>query len=159
MKATKTALAALAAAWMAIASIAAEQTPPQNLEGSLALKGYDPVSYHQGEPKKGSERWTATHDGARYRFASKGNLETFLDDPETYVPRYGGYCAYAMMDDGELVDADPETYSLIGGRLYLFYNGFWGNTLEQWNEAAAKRGEERMVAEADRHWKALVQDG
>ena len=43
---------------------------------------------------------------------------------------------------------DPETFKIIEGRLYLFYN-FWGNnTLEDWNEDEVK-----LKESADRNWK------
>src|SRR5262245_25741488 len=48
--------------------------PAFNTSGDgLALGGYDPVAYFPeggGRPQRGDPRWTADHDGRRYRFAS-----------------------------------------------------------------------------------------
>jgi hypothetical protein len=36
------------------------------------------------------------HGGVTYRFASAANRAAFLAEPGTYLPQYGGYCAYGM---------------------------------------------------------------
>lgn len=39
----------------------------------------------------------------------------------------------SLGESGEKVKIDPETYKILDGKLYLFYN-FWGNnTLNNWN--------------------------
>lgn len=71
--------------------------------------------------------------------------------PEKYEPAYGGWCAYAMGETGEKVKIDPETYKIVDGKLFLFYN-FWGNnTLEDWNE-----NEKSLKSKADQNWKKIV---
>lgn len=67
---------------------------------------------------------------------------------EASEPAYGGGRPYAMGDSGEKVKIDPETYKIVGDRLYLFYN-FWGNnTLKSWNKDESK-------AASDRNWDNL----
>jgi YHS domain-containing protein len=56
----------------------------------FALHGYDPVSYHQGQPQKGKTEFSTLDTGIRYRFASQINLDAFLADPARYEPAYGG---------------------------------------------------------------------
>jgi len=68
-----------------------------------------------------------------YYFSSEMNKKLFIANPNKYLPNYGGYCAYAMGADGSLVDIDPETYEIIDGKLYLFYNKFFNNTKEKWD--------------------------
>ncbi len=122
---------------------------PQNLEGGVALAGYDAVAYRdQQKAVKGSRRFTTTHAGATYYFASETNKEKFVTNPEAYVPAYGGWCAYAMGATGERVSVDPKTFKVIAGRTHLFYNAFFVNTLTKWNadEAALK-------AKADANWR------
>jgi hypothetical protein len=56
-----------------------------------------------------------------------------------------------MGEKGEKVKVDPETFKIIGGKVYLFYN-FWGNnTLDDWNE-----NEGQLKSSADRQWKKYV---
>ncbi|MDX2176201.1 MAG: YHS domain-containing (seleno)protein [Candidatus Sumerlaeia bacterium] len=116
-------------------------------KGELAISGYDPVSYFDGTPSKGSETITSWYDGATYRFANEGNRAKFAADPVAFAPAYGGWCAYAMVD-GEKVDVDPKTYKISEGRLLLFYNGLLGNTLKKWNKA----DEADQLSKADANW-------
>ena len=57
--------------------------------------------------------------GVTYYFANTQNRETFQQDPESFEPTYGGWCAWAMRR-GAKVDIDPELYTLSGNRLHLF---------------------------------------
>lgn len=119
-----------------------------NIDGLVALDGYDPVTYFMGEPREGSDEITVTSRGITYYFSSEDNANMFSADPGKYEPAYGGWCAFAMGETGEKVKVDPETYKIIDGKLYLFYN-FWGNnTLEDWNE-----NQKALRLSADRNWK------
>ncbi len=94
-----------------------------NLDGTLALSGYDAVAYRdQQKAVKGDARFTATHHGAVYRFASAAHRDRFAAQPEPYLPAYGGWCAYAIGAKNELVEVNPKTFKVIDGRTYLFYN-------------------------------------
>jgi YHS domain-containing protein len=109
-----------------------------NIKKSIALEGYDPVSYFDGKPEEGDSEIKFAYKGVTYLFSSTTNLTRFKSSPEKYEPAYGGWCAYAMGESGEKVKIDPETYKIVDGKLYLFYN-FWGNnTLEEWNKAEKK---------------------
>jgi YHS domain-containing protein len=119
-----------------------------NLQDHLALKGYDPASYFSGKkPLKGDKKITYTYQEVTYRFASQANLEMFKKNPAMYEPQYGGWCAYAMGKSGEKVEIDPETYKIKDGKLYLFYNQFFNNTLPKWNE-----NENVLKKKADESW-------
>lgn len=118
-----------------------------NLEKGLAIQGYDPVSYFGGKAAKGSKEYAVNHQGAVYYFISAANAETFKKNPAAYEPQYGGWCAYAMGAKGEKVSIDPKTYKITDGKLYLFYNRFFNNTLEDWNE-----DEKGLKSKADANW-------
>ena len=97
----------------------------------LALEGYDPVAYfREHEAREGKSEITAEYEGVTYRFATPENKEIFLSGPSAYKPQYGGWCAYAMGAKGEKVEVDPETFKIVDGKLYLFYNKFFNNTLD-----------------------------
>lgn len=122
-----------------------------NTESGIGIHGYDPVAYlAENTAKEGRKDLSAKHDGVTYLFSSAENLEKFKKDPLSYIPAYGGWCAYAMADN-EKVDIDPKTFKVIGGKTYLFYNGLWGNTLEKWN-----KNEAPLKKKADEYWQALV---
>ena len=107
-------------------------------DAGVAIKGYDPVSYFGGTANEGSKEFSTSSEGAIYYFSSSANRDTFKANPGKYTPQYGGWCAYAMGESGEKVKIDPETFKILDGKLYLFYN-FWGNnTLDDWNKAEKK---------------------
>jgi YHS domain-containing protein len=111
-------------------------------EDLLAIQGYDPVAYFtDNTAKEGKKDISYNYDGINYLFASPEHLKTFKSDPEKYKPQYGGWCAYAMGATGEKVDIDPETFKVLDGKLYLFYNRFFNNTKKSWdkNEANLKQ--------------------
>ncbi|MCH6258000.1 hypothetical protein MLD52_15680 [Puniceicoccaceae bacterium K14] len=120
-------------------------------EKSVALYGFDPVSYFEETPKVGNESITFENSGVTYQFSSQANLEKFKTSPEKYEPQFGGWCAYALLD-GDLVDVNPERYKIIEGKLYLFYDGIWGNTLKRWNKQANASSERTLVETAHNAW-------
>jgi hypothetical protein len=48
---------------------------------------------------------------------------------------------------GEKVSVDPKTFKIIDGKLYLFYNKFFNNTLIDWN-----KDEMKLKKKADGNW-------
>ena len=88
----------------------------------IAMGGYDPVAYFDGgKPTPGVATISASHDGARYLFASAEHKSEFLKNPEKYLPQFGGFCALGTAF-GEKVDGDPKTGQVVNGKLYLNYN-------------------------------------
>ena len=63
----------------------------------VAIQGYDTVAYFTaGKPVKGSPEFEAVWQGARWQFANAEHQDMFSADPETYAPRFGGYCVMGM---------------------------------------------------------------
>lgn len=123
-----------------------------NLSNGIAIHGYDPVAYFkQGKALQGKKEFPVTLYGAVYHCSSAENRKRLLKYPEKYLPRYGGWCAFAMGDNGKKVDINPETFKISDGKLYLFYNRFPVNTLKSWN-----RNEMNLMRNADRNWKKLI---
>ena len=120
-----------------------------NLSGKqLAINGYDVVAYFtQGKAVEGKASLAVSYEGVNYHFSSLQNKETFLSQPLKYEPQYGGWCAYAMGATGEKVAVNPETFKILDGKLFLFYNKFFNNTLKSWN-----KDEKALNAKADGNW-------
>jgi YHS domain-containing protein len=122
-----------------------------NLEDHLAIEGYDPVAYFKlNKAVKGKKEFYLNQQGVVYRFSTLENREEFRKNPSHYEPEYGGWCAYAMGAKGEKVTVDPETFKIINGKLYLFYNSFFNNTLKSWN-----MDETNLKGKADVNWKGI----
>ena len=119
---------------------------------TLAIKGFDPVSYFSGKPVKGKKANSYTHAGVTYYFASPNNLNQFKLTPQKYTPAFGGWCAYAMIK-GQKVDINPKTFKIVDGKLYLFYKGLLGNTKTMWEKIiTSKAPEKQIIAKAFAHW-------
>lgn len=123
-----------------------------NLSGKhIAIEGYDPVAYFtQGKAIEGKASYAVSHEGVVYYFSSQENKAAFLAQPAKYEPQYGGWCAYAMGAKGEKVSINPETFKIANGKLFLFYNKFFTNTLKSWN-----KDEHNLHVKADAHWSKL----
>ncbi len=91
-------------------------------ENDLAIDGYDPVAYFtKSKAVEGSAKYTATHEGAIYRFSSKKNRDMFNANTEKYAPQFGGYCAMGVALNKKL-DIDPTAFHIDDGKLYLNLN-------------------------------------
>ena len=92
-----------------------------NAEG-FAIEGYDPVAYFNEEKAvPGDSQWTADYGGAKYAFSAQENRERFLQDPEKFVPKYGGYCAFSMAH-GSKSRIDPHQWKIVDGKIYFMIN-------------------------------------
>ncbi len=118
----------------------------------VALDGYDPVSYFSNQPTKGKSEFSTTYKGIIYYFISNENKIKFDKNPDNFEPEYGGWCAYAMGLDGDKVEVDPKRFKIINGKINLFYNGIFGDTLKPWNEK-----EKELIPKANANWKNLFQ--
>jgi YHS domain-containing protein len=109
-----------AAALIAFACAAQAQ---HNVDSSgLAIQGYDPVAYFtEKKPVPGKAEFTATHEGAIYRFASAANRDAFVAAPAKYAPQYGGWCAYGVAS-GYKAKIEPDAWTVVDGKLYLNYS-------------------------------------
>lgn len=108
-----------------------------------ALKGYDPVSFFTGNLTPWQDCGLQGHPlintsvaGYTFYFVSHDNRNAFIDDPETYWPMFGGFCAWgiayesmwnasmlgppAALDD---VHYCTEAWDVRFGRLYLLNRG------------------------------------
>ena len=88
----------------------------------LAIDGYDPVAYFtKGVATEGSKKYSLNYKGVTYYF------------------------------NGEKVSINPKTFKIVDGKLYLFYNKLFTNTLIPWNE-----DEDNLKGNADDFWKELI---
>ncbi|TYC52277.1 hypothetical protein FMN50_18160 [Rhodobacterales bacterium] len=113
----------------------------------LALRGVDPVSYFtDGEPKDGKFDITEVHNGATYRFVSEESRDLFKQNPEKYLPAYGGFCAFGTAM-GVKVDGDPDLWKIVDGKLYLNLSE---SIQERWNTDVPG-----FIEKADVNWDSL----
>jgi hypothetical protein len=113
----------------------------------IAIKGYDTVAYFtDGKATKGSSSFEYVWNKARWRFASLAHREMFIADPDHYAPQFGGFCAGAIVN-GVLVPANPETWTIVDGKLYMVAGT--QTDIVEWKADAAgniKQGEKQWPA-------------
>lgn len=113
----------------------------------VALRGDDAVALATGlATKAGLAKYTVEHDGVAYYFSSQETMKTFEADPERYMPRYGGFCAFGVAI-GKKLDAAPRYADIVDGKLYLFLNAV---AFEKYKEDKAG-----TLAKAEKNWPAM----
>ena len=113
----------------------------------IAIGGFDPVAYFiDGVAMPGKGDFEASFAGAVWRFRNEGNRGAFLADPDTYLPRFGGYDPTGVAR-GAAVPGDPRLWVMQGRRLYLFY------TAEARDLFAGDA--EAVIAAADLRWPSV----
>ena len=118
------------------------------LLSSTAVGGYDPVAYfREGRPVAGKSDITLQWRGVNWRFANAENRDAFKQKPEAYAPQYGGYCAWAVAE-GYTAKGDPKHWKIVGGKLYLNYDGRVQATWE--------KNVPGNISRAEKNWPAVL---
>jgi len=109
-----------------------------------ALDGVDVVAYFtQQEMVKGSRDHTVLWQGSTWYFSCDQHRKLFLEDPLSYAPQYGGFCAFGITE-GLTVKPDPKSWSVVDGKLYLNYDEY---TRTLWS-----RNNPLLIKEANDYW-------
>ncbi len=88
-------------------------------KNNIAIKGYDTVAYFtEGSAVMGDKQFAHSWEDATWRFANASNRDLFTANPKRYAPQYGGYCALGLAA-GEYADIDPDSWTIVDGKLYL----------------------------------------
>jgi hypothetical protein len=89
----------------------------------LAIDGFDPVTYFvEGEPKLGLPEYEYRYAGVIWRFRNKGNMAVFSENPDIFMPGFGGYDPIGVAR-GVAARGNPLIWAVSGQRLFLFYSG------------------------------------
>ncbi|MDG1823508.1 MAG: YHS domain-containing (seleno)protein [Flavobacteriaceae bacterium] len=118
----------------------------------LVGDGYDLVSYFfENKPIKGKSSISSQYQGLLFYFSSQENKDLFINDPTRYLPKYGGWCAYAIGDYAKKVDVDPLSYTIENGELYLFYKSYFNDTREKWI-----KNHDVLKQSAEENWQKII---
>lgn len=113
----------------------------------VALRGTDTVALAEElDVTFGHARFTAVYDGVAYYFAEEDAMNRFTADPERYMPRYGGFCAFGVAK-GKKLDGDPRYADIVDGKLYLFLNAA---VFEAYSKDKAG-----VLAQAEKNWPGM----
>lgn len=143
-------LALVSVSLLTSAAAAAAADPVYSNWRGLAIRGADPVAYFtDGAYRPGKSEHSIEWKGATWRFSTAANRDLFAANPEQYEPEFGGYCAYAI-SQGSLVSSDPESFSLVNGKLYLNYSA---SVHKKW-----LKDQQNYIDQANAQWPGLLGD-
>jgi YHS domain-containing protein len=124
--------------------------PVNQVEGGLAIRGYDTVAYFQeGKSVAGNGEYSHEYMGARWLFSSPENRDLFIRAPQKYAPQYGGYCSWAV-GHGYTANGDPRAWKIVDGKLYLNYNE---TIKEKWEKEAGE-----LIQKGDDYWPGFLEN-
>ena len=90
--------------------------------GKYALQGYDPVAFHSvGRAVKANPYISAEYAGYNFLFASEKNRDLFSENPDRFMPAFGGYCAFGV-SLGVFFPVEIDTWEIINGKLIFNYS-------------------------------------
>lgn len=98
-----------------------KQPRPQPQALPLGLEGFCPVALvEENRWQEGDPRSDLEHHQIVYRFASPGHRERFLQQPQRYVPAFGGLDVVQYREEGRTVMGKREHGVMFGDHYYLF---------------------------------------
>ncbi len=121
----------------------------------LLLFGADVVAYFEaGEFVQGSPEFHRRYQGVDLHFASAESRQKFDQNPQAYLPQYGGYCANGI-SFGIPWGGNADEFMILDGKLYIF-----GGTMSRkafmldfdTNRALADRYWEQEIKGANSFW-------
>jgi len=114
----------------------------------LALSGFDPVAYFtDSKAMLGRGEIEYAFGGAIWRFRHEGNRAAFAENPEVYIPVFGGHDPVAVAR-GVAAPGHPQIWIIVGERLYLFYS--------PQARKAFSADPDGVTAAAERKWPAVL---
>lgn len=110
----------------------------------IAIKGYDTVAYFTEEGAiKGNPQFEYVWKGAKWLFSNAENLEKFKQNPEQFIPQFGGYCSYSV-SHGYTADGDPTAWKMVDGKLYFNYSQ---EVKEKWEAE-----QQKLIQDGEKNW-------
>jgi len=98
-----------------------------------ALDGYDLTTCFEESPIKGHRLISYDYNGPHLLFTSDENIRKFINNPEKFMPAYGGWCATAIVYD-ELVKPNFSLYIVQDEQLLFFEVKAFFNDQTHWEK-------------------------
>ncbi|MDN5200276.1 YHS domain-containing (seleno)protein [Fulvivirgaceae bacterium BMA10] len=131
----------------------AQDKKANNIDNSnIALQGYSPVSYLDlGIAQRGVKEFKSEHDKVVYYFTSKEQKAKFDQNPNKYLPQYGGYCAFGVYA-GAKFRPDPNKFIVKDGKYFLYLYNLELDAQQLW---LAEKNHSKLVSVANNNWDKL----
>ena len=130
----------------------AQDKKANNIDDSkIGLQGYSPVSYLDlGLAQRGVKQYKSMYNKIAYYFTSAEQKNTFDSNPEKYMPKFGGFCAFGIYA-GAKFRVDPNKFVVSNDKYYLFLNDVEVDAKQLW----ISEKEAKLLATANKNWKSL----
>jgi len=134
-------------------SVLAQDKKAYNIDNSnIALQGYSPVSYLDfGLAQKGDKDFKSKYEDIVYYFTSAEQKAKFDQNPQKYLPQFGGYCAFGVYA-GAKFRVDPNKFIVKDGKYFLFLYNIELDAQQLWLNENNHNG---LVKKANDNWKKL----
>lgn len=131
----------------------AQNKKAYNIDNSnIALQGYSPVSYLDlGLAQKGIKTFRSTHNKVVYYFTSAKQKAKFDQNPQRYLPQYGGYCAFGIYA-GAKFRPNPHKFIVKDGKYFLYLYNLELDAQQLW---LAEKNHKKLVKKANQNWSKL----
>ena len=116
-------------------------------DAGVAIDAYDTTAYwRKSAAYSGDKQHVVMWRDTPWHFASAEEAAIFAAAPETFTPKFGGFCTRAMSFK-KIVNGDPEIWRIYQGKLYLFAQPVGSKKFDE--------GQEAMIAKAQAYWDSL----
>ena len=86
-----------------------------------------------------------------YYFTSEKQKQQFDENPERYIPQYGGFCVFGAYARAKF-RTDPNKFIVKDEKYYLFLNNVELDAKQLW---LAEKNHDKLKSVADKNWKKL----
>lgn len=125
-------------------------------DDGIAIAGFDTVSFFtQKKAVLGRPEFEHAHLGATWRFSSEENLKLFKEDPDKYIPQWGGQCAWCVSENCVSKKKLNGEFEFIEGKLYLFSYGVKSRNSAKDDFLYGRVSRSLRIRDGDNYWPAL----
>ncbi|MGI0036518.1 MAG: YHS domain-containing (seleno)protein [Nitrososphaera sp.] len=93
-------------------------------DDGVAISSYDAVAFFtEKKAVLGNREFVHSHLGAKWLFSSAENLKAFQENPDKFLPAWGGQCAWCISENCVSSKKLNGDFGFVDGKLYLFAYG------------------------------------
>ena len=126
-------------------------------DDKTAISGFDTVAFFtEKKAILGKPEFEYSYRSAKWRFSSKENLKLFQENPEKFMPQWGGQCAWAVSESGGISSKKlSSSFEIIDGKLYLFAFGNRAASSARDSFLYGRWSASNRILDGDKNWPEL----
>lgn len=125
-------------------------------DDKTAISGFDTVAFFtEKKAIPGKPGFEFSYLGAKWLFSNQENLNLFQNNPEKYMPEWGGQCAWGVSENGLSKKKISGSFEMINGKLYLFSFGNKSENSAREDFLYGRWPASRRIPDGDKNWPEL----